>query len=78
MTFIAFVIIYCVSWAMMGMVVARKSWFEDYVNAKDGVSVEVGVEERGVNSLEVGAEAMAKGVGAGGKFFLIYRLLFGI
>ena len=77
MTFIAFVIIYCVSWAMMGMVVARKSWFEDYVNSKDGVSVEVGVEERGLTSLEVGVEAMAKGVGAGGKFFLMNRLLFG-
>ena len=69
MFFIAFVIIYCVSWAMMGMGVAKKSWFEDYVDAKDGVSVEVGVEERGLTSLEVGVEAMAKGVGAGGKSF---------
>ena len=39
-------------------------------------AVEVGVEERGLTSLEVEVEGMAKGVGAGGKFFLMNRLLF--
>ena len=35
------------------------------------------MEEKGQTSLEVGVDAMGKGVGAGGKFFLTNRLLFG-
>ena len=57
--------------------VTLRADLEDYFNAKDEASVEVGVNKKGQTSLEVGVEAMAKGVGAGGKFFLTNRLLFG-
>ena len=72
MTFIVFVILYCISWAMIGCGIARRTWLADYVDCKDGGSGEVRLGSGDLIPVEVGVEAIPEGVGASGEFVFFY------
>ena len=72
MTFIVFVILYFISWAMIGCGIARRTWLSDYVDCKDGGSGDVEWGSGDLIPVEVGVDAILEVVEASGEFIFSY------